>query len=493
MSETEPVLGPDVLLELAADAGPLHEQVEQRMREHVRSGRLAPGARIPSSRALAARLGVSRGVVLEAYGQLVAEGYLVASQGAPTRVATSPRSELAPLAGGSFEPRHAYRLDPGVPDLAAFPRREWLRSLRAALRDAPFGAFAVADPRGAPELRNALMTYLGRARGAAPEPEHTVICAGFTQALSLLCRSLRDRGLERVAVEEPGWATHRLIAAQAGLAAVPIAVDEHGLDVESLRASGCETVVVTPAHQFPTGVVMTSERRAGLLAWAEEVEGLIVEDDYDSELRYDRAPVGALQGLDPERVCHIGSVSKRLAPALRLGWMLCPSWLTGELSFAKGLADGGTPVIEQLALADFIARGELDRHLRRMRLAYRRKREALVRAVAASLPGATLTGIPGGVHALALLPGLEGTSGASEAAALRAAASAGVWAEGLASHRMTVLRTDESRIGMNSASHGRVQNSRRGLAGWDRARLRQPVRAGAGPCRGAPGRGDWSV
>jgi GntR family transcriptional regulator / MocR family aminotransferase len=418
-------------MELAADGLALHEQLEQRLREHVRSGRLAPGARVPSSRALAARLGVSRGVVLEAYGQLVAEGYLVASQGAPTRVASSPRSELAPLATGSREPRYPYRLDPGVPDLGAFPRRQWLRSLRTALRDAPFGALGVADPRGVPELRNALLAYLGRARGAAPEPEHTLICAGFTQAFALVCRSLRDRGLERVAIEEPGWATHRLIVEQTGLEAIPVAVDEHGLDVEALHASGCETVVVTPTHQFPTGVVLSSERRAALLEWAAEVDGLVVEDDYDSELRYDRAPVGALQGLDPERVCHIGSASKRLAPALRLGWILCPSWLTGELSFAKGLADGGTPVVDQLALADFIARGELDRHLRRVRLDYRRKRQALAAALATSLPGATLTGIPGGVFALALL-----THPVSEPALLRAAAAAGVWAEGLASHRI---------------------------------------------------------
>jgi GntR family transcriptional regulator/MocR family aminotransferase len=267
------------------------------------------------------RLGVSRGVILEAYGQLVAEGYLVASQGAPTRVASSPRSELPPLATGALEPRYASRLDPGMPDLAAFPRQEWLRSLRAPLRDAPFGALGTADPRGAPERGKAVMTYLGRARGAAPEPEHTIICAGFTQGFSLLCRSLRERGLERLAVEEPGWAVHRLIAEQAGLEAVPIAVDEYGLDVEALRACGCETVVLTPAHQFPTGVVLSSERRAALLEWAEEVEGLIVEDDYDSELRYDRAPVGTLQGLDPERVCHIGSVSKRRRR--RCGWAGC--------------------------------------------------------------------------------------------------------------------------------------------------------------------------
>ncbi len=436
MLEKEPVdddslSGPELLLSLRPGAGPLHEQLELTLREHVRSGRLAPGARLPSSRALASELGVSRGVVLEAYGQLAAEGYLTASQGAPTRVASGPSSELAPLAVRSPEPRYAYRFDPALPDLAAFPRDAWLRSLRAAIRQAPFEALGDGDPRGAPELRNALMTYLSRARGAAPEPEHTLICAGFTQAFSLLCASLRGRGIERVALEQPGWAQHRLIAEHFGLEAIPIDVDQHGLDVGRLEGSQCETVVVTPAHQFPSGVVMSSERRAALLGWAEEVDGLIVEDDYDSELRYDRGPVGALQGLAPERVCHIGSVSKRLAPGLRLGWMLCPSWLTGELTFAKGVADGGTPVLGQLALAEFIDRGELDRHLRRMRGHYRRRRDAVVGALAAALPEARVMGIAAGLYA-----GFVLADGSREAAALRAAANAGVWVEGLSQHRI---------------------------------------------------------
>ncbi len=430
-----------MLLGFEPGAGALHVQLELSLREQVRSGRLAPGTRLPSSRALAAELGISRGVVLEAYGQLVAEGYLVARQGSPTRVASGPSSELAPLAAGSLEPRYAYRFDPTLPDLASFPRDQWLRSLRAALRQTPFEALGHGDPRGVPALRNVLMAYLGRARAAAPEPEHTLVCAGFTQAFALLCSSLRERGIERVALEDPGWAGHRLIVERAGLAAVPIGLDEHGLRVTELAASGCETVVVTPAHQFPTGVVTSSERRAALLAWAEDVDGLIVEDDYDSELRYDRVPVGALQGLAPERVCHIGSASQRLLPSLRIGWMLCPSWLTGELAFAKGLADGGSPAIEQLALADFVARGELDRHLRRMRIRYRRRRAVTAAALAKALPHARLAGVAAGVYALAVLP-----EGIGESAALRAAAAAGVWIEGLSSHQ--IIRGDSSELGL---------------------------------------------
>lgn len=431
MQKGEPVSGPEVLLDLRPGAGPLHSQLELSLREQVRSGRLAPGARLPSSRALAAELGVSRGVVLEAYSQLIAEGYLVASQGAPTRVAAGAGSELAPLAARLPQPQYAYRFDPALPDLAAFPRDRWLRSLRAALRDAPYDALGHGDPRGAPELRNALMEYLGRARGAAPEPEHTLVCAGFTQAFGLLCTSLRERGIERIAIEDPGWAQHRLIAEGHGLEPIPIPTDTSGLDIAALAASGCETVVVTPAHQFPTGVVMSSERRAALLAWGDEVEGLIIEDDYDSELRFDRGPLGALQGLAPERVCHIGSASKRLIPSLRLGWILCPSWLTGELTFAKGLADGGTPVIEQLALADFVTRGELDRHLRRMRIRYRRRRDLAETALAAALPDARVTGAAAGLFLHARLPPHVSGPGA-----LRAAAAAGVWVEGLAEHHV---------------------------------------------------------
>jgi GntR family transcriptional regulator / MocR family aminotransferase len=204
----------------------------------------------------------------------------------------------------------------------------------------------------------------------------------------MVCRTLHGRGVERIAVEDPGFSGHRLTAEHCGLAVEPVAVDERGIDVSELRRSGCEVVVVTPAHQFPTGVVLSSERRAALLEWAEDEDGLIVEDDYDSELRYGRDPVGALQGLSPERVCHLGSLSKRLLPGLRLGWILSPSWLTGALTYEQGIAHRSPAALDQLALADFVARGELDRHLRRVRLVYRERREALLGALADTIPGA---------------------------------------------------------------------------------------------------------
>jgi GntR family transcriptional regulator/MocR family aminotransferase len=419
----------------------LHEQLELWLRDQVRTGRLATGTRLPSSRALAAALGISRGVVLEAYSQLVAEGYLTASQGAPTRVAATSGSERAPVAAGALATRHAYDLRSGVPDLAAFPRERWLRSVRAALREAPLDALGDGDPRGEPRLRDELMRYLGRARGAAPEPEHTVVCAGFTQGFAILCRSLRDRGVERIAVEDPGWARHRAIAERAGLEPVPVPVDGDGIDVAALAASGCECAVVTPAHQFPSGVVLSAERRAALLDWADEADGLIVEDDYDSELRYDRVAVGALQGLAPERVCHIGSVSVRLAPGLRLGWVLSPSWLTGELTYETALAEGPASAVAQVALADFLARGELDRHLRRMRPVYRRRRSVLLDAVARWWPRASVLGVPAGVFALVLLG-----EGVEEETVASAAARAGVGVEGLSAHRHRQL--DSARGGL---------------------------------------------
>jgi GntR family transcriptional regulator/MocR family aminotransferase len=431
------VSSPELLLVLARRGGggpsaaPLHEQLELELRELVRSGRLQPGTRLPSTRVLARQLGVSRGVVLEAYAQLTAEGYVTARQGAPTRVALTPAAERPPVAASSLVPQHAYRFDPGMPDLSSFPRASWLRALRLALRDAPFAALGYDDPRGTVELRNALMSYLGRSRGAAPEPEHTIVCGGFTQGFAVLCRSLRARGVERMAIEDPGWASHRLIAQSTGLEVVGIPVDDGGIVVEALGASGCEAVVVTPAHQFPTGVVLAPGRRAALLAWAEDEDGLIVEDDFDGELRFDRDPLGALQGLAPERVAYIGSASKRLAPALRLGWVLSPSWLTGTLTYEKGIADGGSPAVEQLAFADFIARGELDRHVRRMRLRYRARRAALRRAIERSLPGIVVTGVAAGLFAPALLPG-----GCDEEAVLRAAAERGVGLDGLSWHRI---------------------------------------------------------
>jgi GntR family transcriptional regulator/MocR family aminotransferase len=392
---------------------PLHEQLETQLREAIQAGRLAPGEALASTRRLAAALGVTRGVVSEAYGQLASEGYLSMRQGAPVRVAASVQRQRPREPARSLLPRFAYDLRPG-PDLASFPREAWLRSLRAAWRAAPFDALGEPDPRGVPALREALAAQLARARGAATDPEHVIVCAGFRSAFSVLCRQLREQGAEAVAVEDPGWHPHRLVIEQAGLRVVPVGVDEHGLRIDAL--GDARVVVVTPGHQFPTGAPLSAERRAALVEWAAEGERLIVEDDYDGER-------GVLQGLAPERVVLIGSLSKRLAPGLRLGWMLTPSWLTWALTPGLAVEAGGGDVVAQLVLRDFLERGELDRHLRRMRVRYAARRDALLGA----LPPGWRAGTPGGMFVTVDVD--------DEQAIIRRAAERGVGLEGLELHR----------------------------------------------------------
>lgn len=405
----------------------LHEQLEHTLRDAVRLGRLRAGAPLPSSRGLAGELGVSRGVVTTAYEQLVAEGYLESWQGAPVRVARGMRAHAPPPPAPPLLPRFAYDFSPGLPDLAGFPRDRWLRSIRAAWRETALDAVGSGDPRGVPELREALADYLGRVRGVAAEAEHVLVCAGFRQGLSLTCRWLAGQGISRVALEDPGWHSQRLIVEEAGLEVTSIPVDVDGIDVDALTRTGADVIVVTAAHQFPTGVVMSADRRSALIDWAELGDRLIIEDDYDAELCQER--IGALQGLAPDRVLYIGSASKRLAPGLRLGWMLPPSWLAWSLISAKAIEDGGSEIPGQLALADFIVRGELERHLRRARRAYARRRETLLAALARELPEWHAQPSAGGLYLLAQLP-----AGADEPALLAAAARRGVGVEGLSLH-----------------------------------------------------------
>jgi GntR family transcriptional regulator/MocR family aminotransferase len=429
-----PRTGPvELLLEL--DRGgelSLGEQLAGGIRESIRAGRLQPGTALPSTRGMAADLGVSRGLVSEAYSQLAAEGYLATRQGAPVRVSAAVRAATQRAPARSLQGRFPYHFHPGLPDLASFPRERWVRSLRAALRESPLDALGYGDPRGLPELREALTDYLARVRGAAADTEQMTICTGFMQGFSLACGVLRGHGVESIALEDPGWHIHRLIAEEAGLRIVPIPVDAQGLRVDELIASDAAAVVVTPAHQFPTGAVLSPSRRAALVEWAEREELLIVEDDFDAEYRYDRVAVGALQGLAPERVLYIGSASKRLTPGMRLGWMLMPSWLAWQISAAKAVQDGGSEVMGQLALRDFIVRGELDRHVRRMRTHYQRRREALLEALARHLPEARASGTAAGLFELVGLP-----DGVDEPALLKAAAARGVGMEGLSLHRFT--------------------------------------------------------
>jgi GntR family transcriptional regulator/MocR family aminotransferase len=384
---------------------PLRVQLERELRDAIRSGRLAAGERLPSSRALAAELGLSRGLVLECYGQLQAEGFLTSRSGSATRVATNAQgpSEVPARAPTSAAPRLAVDFRAGVPDLTSFPRRDWTWALREACRDATPAELGYGDPRGLAALRGVLAGYLRRVRGAVADAEQVVLCSGFAQGINLVLRSLALAGIGRVAIEDPGDNDYLEICARLGMEAVPVAIDERGIDVEALEGSGVRAVILTPTHQFPTGTALAPERRQALVSWAIERDAMIVEDDYDAEFRYDRDPVGALQGLAPEHVALIGTVSKSLAPSLRLGWVVCPGALLDAVTEEKRLSDRGSPGLEQLALARLIESGRFDRHLRHMRRVYAARRDTLLAALRERAPGVPLQGLAAGFHAVAQL------------------------------------------------------------------------------------------
>ena len=405
--------------------------LQEALREAVRSGRLAPGTRLPSSRELAADLGVSRGLVTEAYEQLTAEGYLRSGRGAGTWVGAAARAarpharDLAPRPAGT-------RADfvPGTPDLSLFPRAAWAAAQRAVLAEIPHHALGYPDPRGLPRLRTALAELLARRRGVVADPERIVVVSGVAQATTLLGFVLHARGVHRVGVEDPGSPQHGALYAAAGLEAVGLPVDEEGLATGPLKESGVRAVVTTPAHQFPLGIAYSARRRAELLDWARSVDGLVVEDDYDGDFRYDRAPVGALQGLDPEHVAYTGSVSKSLAPGLRLGWLLVPASLSEAVVERKRTMDLGHPAIDQALMAHFVERGDYDRQLRRCQRAYRERRDALVSALQEHFPGTEVSGIAAGLHAIAALPDRYGPPDRF----LKRAAAAGVAVRPLADY-----------------------------------------------------------
>jgi GntR family transcriptional regulator/MocR family aminotransferase len=385
-------------------------QIEDQLRNAIRDLTLRPGARLPSTRDLARELGVSRPIVVDAYAQLAGEGYLQLRPGArplvtgcagPCQPPTTQRSD--PI----LAPRYDFR--PGTPDLSTFPRSAWLRSVREALagmRDADFG---YTDRHGSEVFRLALRDYLGRVRGVTTNAEWVVITSGWVQGRTLLCHALVSLGAQRLAIEDPCHEEVRVSAASAGLELVPVPVDGEGLRVDALERADVDAVLVTPAHQYPTGAVMSGARRGALLEWLRRREAIAIEDDYDAEFRYDRAQVGALQGMDPERIVYAGTASKTLAPALRLGWLVVPSRLLGAVQQQQRLVDFGVSRIEQHAFADFLSRGELDRHLRRMRVRYRARRDALVEALTDELPEVRVHGIRAGLHVtVQLRPGDRG-------------------------------------------------------------------------------------
>ncbi|KAF5997908.1 MULTISPECIES: MocR-like pyridoxine biosynthesis transcription factor PdxR [Streptomyces] len=420
-------IGADLHLELSGPGG-RRAALIRALREAVREGRLAPGTRLPPYRSLAADLGVARNTVADAYAELVAEGWLTARQGSGTRVAE--RAE--PLGAAERVPKKApprargprHDLRQGTPDASSFPRAAWLASYRRALQQAPNAAFGPGDPAGRVELREALTEYLARARGVRTEPGRIVICSGFAHALRLLFPGVLRGPL---AVESYGLGFHRELLAAASVRTVPLSLDEDGAQVGELGRE--RAVLLTPAHQFPTGGPLHPERRAAVVDWARARGGVILEDDYDGEFRYDRKPVGAVQGLDPERVVHIGSVSKSLSPALRLGWMVLPRRYVDAVLSVKGEREAWASVLEQLTLADFLASGSYDRHVRRMRQRYRGRRDRLVAALAERAPHIEVTGIAAGLHAVLRLP--PGT----ERSAVKAATWQGVALDGLAGFR----------------------------------------------------------
>ncbi|MFD9006534.1 PLP-dependent aminotransferase family protein [Streptomyces sp. NPDC059582] len=425
------VSGTDLHLELRGPG--LRAGLIKALREAVRSGQLAPGIRLPPSRSLAADLGVSRNTVTDAYAELVAEGWLTAQQGSGTRVAERTEPRHVTPAPSRTEPaprRPLYGMQPGAPDLADFPRIQWLAAARRALTAAPHDAFGYGDARGRPELRAALADYLARARGVHTDPERIVVCAGFHHGLALMARVLKARQVRAVAVEAYGLGLYRALLTDAGLHTPPVHVDEHGArtdDLARLREIGA--VLLTPAHQYPTGAALRPDRRVAAVDWARATGGLLLEDDYDGEFRYDRQPVGALQGLDPDRVVYFGSVSKSLAPGVRLGWMVLPEELIPQIAAAKDHGDYMSSALEQLTLAEFISSGAYDRHVRSMRLRYRRRRDQLVATLASRAPQVRVAGIAAGLQAVVELP--RGT----ERSVVEAAARQGLALSGLAEFR----------------------------------------------------------
>ncbi len=487
----------DLHLDLSAARGvSLARRMEQALREAVVNGRLAPGERLPATRALAAHLGISRGVVAEAYAQLAAEGHLVTRRGGGTTVRAPAGTGLAArraaeVHGSTYDSgaaaaraagaaivgpvRSRYDLRPGLPGLAGFPRRMWLAALGRVLRELPDDRFGYADPAGVPELRLALADYLGRVRGIRTKPDQIVVTAGVRQGATLLWSVLAASGARQVAVEQPGWGGARDTATAAGLVTVPVPVDGHGIAVDQLEGLDVDVdaVAVTPAHQFPTGAVLSAPRRAMLVAWAQRTGSVVLEDDYDAEFRYDRQPVGALQGLAPELVVAASSTSKTLAPAVRIGWLVLPQRLVSSVRDRQLTGSRGPSALEQLALADLIRRGDYDRHLRRARRAYHRQRDALLAALAEALPNLSIEGIAAGLHLLLRLP-----ANTDQASVVAAAYERGVALEGLAGNRPALV------VGYANLHETAVRPAVAGLADAITAASAASQRTAPGPPRG---------
>ncbi|MCX5382358.1 PLP-dependent aminotransferase family protein [Streptomyces sp. NBC_00083] len=385
------------------------KQIKSAIKGCITERVLHPGTRLPSTRQLASDLGVSRSVAVEAYEQLTAEGFLTCLQGSGTRVADRTVMTDPMLGEALREPEPVspvtWDLRTGRANVTNFPRVEWLACYKTVLAVAGPEELDYPAVAGLPALRESLAGYLGRMRGVRAGTETVMVTAGFAQGLSLLCKSLPKLGIHRLAVEDPGHNGQRRYIEESGMRTVPVRVDEEGIDVAELAASGARAVLVTPAHQFPTGISMSPARRAALVRWAEEVDGVIIEDDYDGEFWFDpRDRPSALQGLAPSRVVYAGTASKILVPGLRLGWLVIPEHFATLLTRVRSQHDLGSDGITQCAFAELITSGMLDRHLRRVRSRYRSRREAFTQAVELHLPLARVIGSSAGLHAYLRLP-----------------------------------------------------------------------------------------
>ncbi|MGU3292080.1 MocR-like pyridoxine biosynthesis transcription factor PdxR [Williamsia sp. M5A3_1d] len=398
-------LGADLLLHVESVPGSRGRRraLATALRSAITDGRLLPGSTLPPYRSLAADLHMARGTVAGVYQELIAEGWLVARVGSATRVADLSHVASPPRARPDETPVPAHDFRLGQPQPALFPRADWIRSTRRALDTAPHSAFGIGDPRGHLPTRRALAGYLGRVRGLRTDEHHIVLTTSVSQSLELLSRSVFG---DTVGVESHGLPFHREMIERGGTRVTPITIDSGGLDVTELAGSAATDVVVTPSHQYPTGHALDPVRRAQLVDWAREHGGVVVEDDYDGELRYDREPVGAMQGLAPDEVIYLGSAGKSLSPAVRIGWIVVPDRLLAEVVRAKGPREATASIVDQMVFGDMIESGAYDRHVRRSRSHYRARRDALTAAMRAR--GIEVSGVSAGLHAvLSVSPSTE--------------------------------------------------------------------------------------
>jgi GntR family transcriptional regulator/MocR family aminotransferase len=438
--------GLDLHLDLDLGTRPRYA-LEEGLREAIRAGRLPAGTPLPSTRTLAADLALARGTVVEAYAQLTAEGWIASRAGSGTVVAGAVQSPAPapPSIPAGEQPPLSLDLQPGDCDLTTFPRTAWAAASRRALAQAPHRSFGYDNSPGRIELRRELSGYLARTRGIRAEPEHLVITTGFTQSLSLTASALAAAGSTRLAMENPCMPFLRDVVRVAGQRAVPIPVDANGIEVARIPTGSGRprAALVAPARQFPLGVSLSPQRRTELLAWARSGGGYVIEDDYDGEFRYDRQPVGAIQGMDPQHVIYAGTTSKTLAPGLRLGWLAVPDRLLAAVVEQKRLVDGQTATLTQLTMTELLRSGGYDRHIRRMRLHYRRRRDYLLGELARRAPGIRVDGIAAGFSVALRLP-----EGWDDRAVVRAAAGRGLGLHGLCANGYYAEGTEPTRAGL---------------------------------------------